>query len=100
MSKKRNAATTVPAASSSSASSTSAATIDAVVRSTATVSRKERPMILDVSRLLFARHLRAEPTSHVLFFKDGALKKSGPGLAFWFMPLGASVSAVPLDDRE
>lgn len=57
-------------------------------------------MILDVSRLLFARHLRAEPTSHVLFFKDGVLTKSGPGLAFWFLPLGASVSAVPLDDRE
>ena len=57
-------------------------------------------MVLDISRLLFARHLRAEPTAHVLFFKDGALTKSGPGLAFWFLPLGASVSAVPLDDRE
>jgi regulator of protease activity HflC (stomatin/prohibitin superfamily) len=57
-------------------------------------------MVLDVSRLLFARHLRAEPTSHVLFFKDGDLKRSGAGLAFWFLPLGASVSAVPLDDRE
>jgi hypothetical protein len=57
-------------------------------------------MVLDVSRLLFARHLRAEPTSHVLFFKAGELKRSGAGLAFWFLPLGASVSAVPLDDRE
>lgn len=57
-------------------------------------------MVIDVSRVLFARHLRAEPTSHVLFYKGGALKRSGPGLAFWFMPLGASVSVVPLDDRE
>lgn len=57
-------------------------------------------MIIDVSRLLFARHLRAEPTAHVLFFKDGTLKRSGPGLAFWFLPLGASISVVPLDDRE
>jgi regulator of protease activity HflC (stomatin/prohibitin superfamily) len=57
-------------------------------------------MVIDVSRLLFVRHLRAEPTSHVLFFKGGALKKSGAGLAFWFMPLGASISVVPLDDRE
>jgi regulator of protease activity HflC (stomatin/prohibitin superfamily) len=64
------------------------------------VTRKERAMVIDVSRLLFVRHLRAEPTAHVLFFKDGALKKSGPGLAFWFMPLGASISVVPLDDRE
>jgi len=64
------------------------------------VTKKERAMVIDVSRLLFVRHLRAEPTSHVLFFKDGALKRSGAGLAFWFMPLGASISVVPLDDRE
>jgi len=57
-------------------------------------------MVIDVSRLLFARHLRAEPTSHVLFYKGGALRHSGAGLAFWFLPLGASVSVVPLDDRE
>ncbi len=57
-------------------------------------------MVIDVSRMLFARHLRAEPTSHVLFYKDGGLKRSGPGLAFWFLPLGASISVVPLDDRE
>jgi len=53
-----------------------------------------------ISSLLFARHLRAEPTSHVMFWKGGALKREGPGLAFWFMPLGASLAEVPLDDRE
>lgn len=57
-------------------------------------------MVIDISNFLFLRHLRAEPTSHVLFFKDGNLKQTGPGLAFWFLPLGASVSVVPLDDRE
>ncbi|OGQ24432.1 MAG: band 7 protein [Deltaproteobacteria bacterium RBG_16_71_12] len=54
----------------------------------------------DITSFLFARHLRVAPTSHVLFYKDGALKRSGKGLAFWFMPLGASISVVPLDDRE
>lgn len=53
-----------------------------------------------ITSFLFARHLRVEPTSHVLFYKDGRLKRSGRGLAFWFMPLGASLSVVPLDDRE
>jgi len=80
-----------------------ASTLLAAVEAAAPVPRtkqKESAMVLDISRLLFARHLRAEPTAHVLFFKDGALTKSGPGLAFWFLPLGASVSAVPLDDRE
>ncbi len=57
-------------------------------------------MVIDISNFLFLRHLRAEPTSHVLFFKDGTLKQTGPGLSFWFLPLGASVSVVPLDDRE
>jgi regulator of protease activity HflC (stomatin/prohibitin superfamily) len=64
------------------------------------LSCKETAMVLDIGRYPFLRHLRAEPTAHVLFFKDGALKKSGPGLAFWFQPLGASLGVVPLDDRE
>lgn len=53
-----------------------------------------------VSSFLFLRHLRGEPTSFLLFFKDGVLEKSGRGLCFWFLPLGASIAEVPLDDRE
>ncbi|MGZ3438979.1 MAG: SPFH domain-containing protein [Polyangia bacterium] len=48
----------------------------------------------------FVRHLRAEPTSWVAFFKNGRRKRSERGLAFWFAPLGASIVEVPLDDRE
>jgi hypothetical protein len=48
----------------------------------------------------FLRHLRAEPTSHVVYFKRGTRKKSGPGLSFWFGPLGASLAEVPLEDRD
>jgi regulator of protease activity HflC (stomatin/prohibitin superfamily) len=46
------------------------------------------------------RHLRAEPTNWILFYKNGKKKKSERGAAFWFAPLGASVVEVPLDDRE
>jgi regulator of protease activity HflC (stomatin/prohibitin superfamily) len=46
------------------------------------------------------RHLRAEPTNWIVFYKNGAKKRSGRGLAFWFGPLGASIVEVPLDDRE
>jgi regulator of protease activity HflC (stomatin/prohibitin superfamily) len=46
------------------------------------------------------RHLRAEPTAWVVFFKNGRAKKSARALAFWFAPLGASIVEVPLDDRE
>jgi regulator of protease activity HflC (stomatin/prohibitin superfamily) len=46
------------------------------------------------------RHLRADPTSHILYFRDGRLVASGRGLAFWFLPLKASLAEVPVDDRE
>jgi regulator of protease activity HflC (stomatin/prohibitin superfamily) len=46
------------------------------------------------------RHLRAEPTNWILFFKNGKKKRSERGAAFWFAPLGASIVEVPLDDRE
>jgi regulator of protease activity HflC (stomatin/prohibitin superfamily) len=48
----------------------------------------------------FIRHLRGEPTSFVMHFRDGHLKRSGRGLAFWFLPLGASLTEVPLADRD
>lgn len=54
----------------------------------------------DITRVVFARHVRAEPTSHILFYKGEELRRNGRGLAFWFLPLGASIIEVPLDDRE
>ena len=33
------------------------------------------------------RHLRAEPTSHVMRYRRGRLVAEGPGLAFWFRPI-------------
>lgn len=54
----------------------------------------------EISSFVLVRHLRAEPTTHVMFFRGGVLKASGRGLALWFSPLGASIAQVPLDDRE
>lgn len=53
-----------------------------------------------ISSIVFVRHVRGEPTAHLLFFKDGKVRRSGRGLAFWFSPLGASLAEIPLDDRE
>jgi hypothetical protein len=36
----------------------------------------------------------------VLHFKGGRLARSGRGVAYWFLPLSASVAEVPCDDRE
>jgi len=46
------------------------------------------------------RHLRAEPTSHVLAYRDGDLRRDGPGLAFWFRAINTAIAEVPVDDRE
>jgi len=54
----------------------------------------------EIRRYPFVRHFRAEPSAHVIFWKRGSKRRAGPGLAFWFAPLGASLAEVPLDDRE
>jgi hypothetical protein len=45
---------------------------------------------------LRARHLRAEPTAHVILWRGGKKRLSGVGQAFWFRTLGTSIAEVPL----
>src|ERR671911_2580965 len=54
----------------------------------------------EIKRYPFIRHLRAEPTSHVLGYRGGELRREGPGLAFWFRAINAAIAEVPIDDRE
>jgi regulator of protease activity HflC (stomatin/prohibitin superfamily) len=61
----------------------------------------ERTVVMaEITRFPFIRHLRAEPTAHVLHYRRGELARDGAGLAFWFRPLHAAVAEVPIDDRE
>lgn len=53
-----------------------------------------------ITRYPFVRHLRAAPTAHVLHLDAGRVKHDGAGIAFWFRPLTAVISEVPVDDRE
>lgn len=53
-----------------------------------------------ITRYPFVRHLRAAPTAHVVQLVRGSARRSGTGLAFWFRPLTAVLSEVPVDDRE
>lgn len=46
------------------------------------------------------RHLRADPTAHVIRYRRGELRAAGAGLAFWFRPISAAVAEVPLDDQD
>jgi regulator of protease activity HflC (stomatin/prohibitin superfamily) len=54
----------------------------------------------DITRMLFLRHLRANPTTHIRHQRNGRLIHDGAGQAFWFRPLSAALSEVPIDDRE
>ncbi|MBU0491549.1 MAG: band 7 protein [Chloroflexi bacterium] len=53
-----------------------------------------------INRLLIWRHLRAEPNQYILHYKNGKLRRSGPGVAYWFHPLAAAVAQVPVEDIE
>ncbi len=54
----------------------------------------------DITHFPLVRHLRSEPTFHVLRYRKGELKRDGAGLAFWFRPANTAVAEVPVDDRE
>ncbi|WP_433293617.1 SPFH domain-containing protein [Actinoplanes sp. CA-030573] len=54
----------------------------------------------DVTRRLHLRHLRGAPTSWVSHTVGGKTKRAGTGLSFWYRPLTAVLSEVPVDDRE
>ena len=54
----------------------------------------------DITKLFFWRHLRGEASSTILHFKRGRQVREGRGLAFWFLPLSASLAELPVDDRE
>ncbi|MDO3705397.1 SPFH domain-containing protein [Micromonospora sp. C28SCA-DRY-2] len=54
----------------------------------------------DVTRRFFLRHLRGTPTSWVRWQVGGRVRREGTGLSFWYRPLRAVLSEVPVDDRE
>lgn len=54
----------------------------------------------EITRLPLTRHLRSSATTHVRHVRRGRVVHDGPGLSFWYSPLTAALSEVPVDDRE
>jgi len=54
----------------------------------------------DITRYPLLRHLRGNATIHVQHVRNGKTIHSGTGTSFWFRPLSAVLSEVPVDDRE
>jgi regulator of protease activity HflC (stomatin/prohibitin superfamily) len=53
----------------------------------------------EITRFPAIRHLRGTPTGWVQHLHRGKVAHAGTGLSFWFMPLSAVLSEVPVDDR-
>jgi regulator of protease activity HflC (stomatin/prohibitin superfamily) len=54
----------------------------------------------DITKFWFLRHLRATPTAYIRHTAKGKSVHAGAGAAFWFLPLNAALSEIPVDDRE
>lgn len=54
----------------------------------------------DIHRRPLIRHLRGAPTNYVSHLRRGKAVHEGVGVSFWFRPLSAVISEVPVDDRE
>jgi regulator of protease activity HflC (stomatin/prohibitin superfamily) len=54
----------------------------------------------DIARYPFVRHLRGATTTYVEHVRNGKTIHAAVGAAFWFRPLSAVLSEVPVDDRE
>lgn len=53
-----------------------------------------------ITRAWFLYHLRGTATTHVRHMRRGKVVHDGTGMSFWFRPLTAVLSEVPVDDRE
>lgn len=53
-----------------------------------------------IRRFPLFSHIRSEASSHLTYHRRGTLRRSGRGLAFWLDPSVASISEVPMADRE
>src|ERR1700712_2069065 len=54
----------------------------------------------DIAHSPFVRHLRGTSTTHIRHLRRGRVAHEGVGLSFWFRPLSAVLSEIPVDDRE
>lgn len=53
-----------------------------------------------ITRYPFVRQLTGSGSGYVQLVRNGAVRTEGVAAAFWFRPLGAVISEVPVDDRE
>jgi SPFH domain / Band 7 family len=45
-------------------------------------------------------YMKASPTTYVLHYRGGRLRREGPGLAFWYLRPASTIVAIPLASRD
>ena len=45
-------------------------------------------------------YMKASPTTYILQYRGGRLRREGPGLAFWYLQPASTIVAVPLASRD
>ena len=45
-------------------------------------------------------YMKAAPTTYILHYRGGRLRREGPGLAFWYLQPASTIIAVPLASRD
>lgn len=53
-----------------------------------------------ITTIPFIRHMQGTETTYLRHLAKGAVRHEGAGASFWFRPLHAAISEVPVDDRE
>src|SRR3981081_3081221 len=60
----------------------------------------EEDEMADIAGYRGLGHLRGAPTRHGRYVKHGKVVRNGTGMSFWYRPLAAVLSEIPVDDRE
>ncbi|GAA2170509.1 SPFH domain-containing protein [Agrococcus versicolor] len=53
-----------------------------------------------ITRIPVLRHCSTGPTAYVHHMTRGVVRHAGAGQAFWFRAIDATISEIPIDDRE
>src|SRR3974377_1400479 len=54
----------------------------------------------EVPRMLPIRFIKAAPTTYILQFKNGKIRREGPGLAFFYYAPTSTIVTVPLESAD
>src|SRR5918999_2611284 len=60
--------------------------------------------LVSLTHDLEARHMfaytKVPPTTYVIHYQNGRVRREGPGLAFWYFQPSSTIVAVPLASRD